>query len=62
MKTIYVVTYNEKISGESYSKFENAVKFIESRSDSPERLGYALIWTSKTGNYKIHPIAINDLD
>ena len=62
MKTIYVVTYNEKMSSKAYSKFENAVKFIESRSDSPERLGNALVWISKTGNYKIHPVTINDLD
>ena len=66
MKYCYVVTCEKpdgsdvRISGACYHNFENALKFIEGRSDRPIKMRNPMIWKSETYTYKIHPLTFND--
>lgn len=47
------VVKESKISGEGYSNLNNAIQFIESRSDNPKRQDIQFKWVGKSYIYEI---------
>lgn len=69
MKEIIVVTIGKydktsgdyeiiAVSGEGYDNLKNAISFIESRADSPQKIEDRFIWTSKDCDYSLKFISI----
>lgn len=47
------IVKESKISGEGYSNLNNAIQFIESRSDNPKRQDIQFKWVGKSYIYEI---------
>lgn len=47
------VVKESKISGEGYSNLNNAIQFIESRSDNPKRQDIQFKWVGESYIYEI---------
>ena len=65
-KDIYIVsvthrlTNDTRISEEGYDTIEEAIYFIEHRSDEPRKEPYVLTWLSPDYIYEIHLIKVGD--
>ena len=64
-KDIYIVSVNTrghgvKLSQEGYTTIDDAIKFIESRSDKPVKDRYTLSWRSPENVYQLHIIKVGD--
>lgn len=59
MNKVFIVTYNDKkVSSEGYDDVDQAIDFIESRSNNPIK-DFGLKWIdSKNNVYKIYEINI----
>ena len=51
-----------RVSGACYHKFENALKFIENRSDKPEKTENPMIWKGEKYIYKIVSLTFDDAE
>ena len=64
----YVVTcerhgkIDTRLSGACYHDFENAIRFIENRSDKPKKISETnpFLWFSNQYVYKIHTLTFDD--
>ena len=58
----YVVTCDDVVSSVCYHDFENAIRFIENRSDKPKKISETnpFIWFSNQFVYKIHVLTFDD--
>lgn len=65
-KDIYIISVtnlksNEtRISNEGYDTIDEAIYFIENRSDEPRKEPYVLTWRSPDFVYRIHLIKVGD--
>ena len=50
-----------KISCDGYTSINNAIKFIESRSDEPKRINSEFVWLGKYNKYRILFIKVAEI-
>ena len=70
MEYCYVVTCDSlndpetsvtRISGACYHDFDNAVRFVENRSDKPKKVyGNSFVWLGERWIYTIHTLTFDD--
>jgi hypothetical protein len=53
LEKVYIVTYDGKISSESYITIEKAINFIENRNGNPKRI---FGWEWEDEDYKLYKI------
>lgn len=59
MTKIYIVLYNDNPSSEGYKNVDDAISFIENRSDKPKHKS-GWVWRNEMDDsYKIKEIKIN---
>ena len=61
MKSVFIVLYNGLVSGEGYDTIEKAIKFMEDRAGTPQKISNTSSWAyiDKNGNiYSVKEINI----
>ena len=61
MKSVFIIQYNGSVSSEGYDTVEKAIKFMEDRAGTPQKISSTSSWAyiDKWGNvYKIKEINI----
>jgi len=57
---IYAITANDKLSTLAFKNLDEAILWVESRSDKPMSHGLGLIYSSSVCKYKIHELEVKE--